>query len=439
LGEKGYFSIAGLNNSGKTTVLQWLLTQSKNSIYIPAERGTVGPTLHSGILPLNQYVDAFKSTASGAPLDTAQFGHGRVSYGSTVQVAQMNSYLECLLPSMVRDNGITDSITELRDYVKRFLLGESINDKSDELLIDNRPITQMGTGARSVLMIIMALIHPDYTTVLIDEPELFLEPRLQKALRDLFIQKGLEKRIVAATHSHLFLNRAEDQYDHNFYFDDATDTTTNLNVTTTKTDLRDLTFRLLGASFDDLMLPENYLVVEGGSDYIFLSKVAQLIDSVKATKLQIAYVQGIQNAPPSVNAIVEMIRPFYAEESVYSERVVCLIDEPKNKDEERSAAEIERCLNKADNQRFFKLGKDKSGEALDLEKAIPESLYSQTVYEKLHVLAEIERLKKDHKKLGTYKEEVAAALANALKREDLDMNDFSVIRMAVEKALEPID
>jgi len=439
LGEKGYFSIAGLNNSGKTTVLQWLLAQSQNSIYIPAERGTVRPTLDSGILPLNQYVEAFKTQVSGAPLDTAQFGHGRVGYGGSVQIAQMNSYMECLLPSMIRDKGITDSITELRDYVKQFLLGESVNDRSDELLIDNRPITQMGTGARSLLMVIMALIHPDYTTLLIDEPELFLEPRLQKALRDLFMQKATEKRIVAATHSHLFLNRAEDQYDHNFYFDDATDTITNLKVTTIKTDLRDLTFKLLGASFSDLMLPENYLVVEGGSDYIFLSRVAQLIDSVKAAKLQIAYVQGIQNALPSVNAIAEMIRPYYAEESIYSERIVCLIDEPNNKDEERSAAEIERRLNKADNQRFFKLGKDQSGEALDLEKAIPESLYSQTVYEKSHVLAEIERLKKDHKKLGTYKEEVAAELANALKREDLDTNELNVIRMAVEKALEPID
>ena len=85
------------------------------------------------------------------------------------------------------------------------------------------------------------------------------------------------------------------------------------------------------------------------------------------------------------------------------------------------------------------MGKDQSGEALDLEKAIPESLYSQTEYEKSQVLAEIERLKKDRTKLGAYKEEVATALANALKREDLDTNEFSVIRMAVEKALEPID
>src|SRR5260370_17929595 len=149
--------------------------------------------------------------------------------------------MEWVSPWKICDKGISDLITELGQYVKQLLLGERVNDKNDQLLIDNRTITQMGTGARSLLMIIMALIHPDYTIVLIDEPELFLEPRLQKALRDLFMQKAKEKRIVAATHSHLFLNRAEDQYDHNFYFDDVTDTTTNLKVTTTKTDLRDLT------------------------------------------------------------------------------------------------------------------------------------------------------------------------------------------------------
>jgi len=106
LGEKGYFSIAGLNNSGKTTVLQWLLAQLQHSIYIPAERGTVRPTLDSGILPLNQYVEAFKTQASGGPLDTAHLGQGRVGYGGSVQINQMNSYLECLLPSMIRDKGL---------------------------------------------------------------------------------------------------------------------------------------------------------------------------------------------------------------------------------------------------------------------------------------------------------------------------------------------
>src|SRR2546430_5231764 len=120
LGEKGYFSIAGLNNSGKTTVLQWLLVQSQNSIYIPAERGIVRPTLDSGTLQLRQYVDTFRNRVSSGPLDTVQFGRGSVSFGSSAQVREIDSYSECLLSSMIRDKGITDSITELGQYVKQF-------------------------------------------------------------------------------------------------------------------------------------------------------------------------------------------------------------------------------------------------------------------------------------------------------------------------------
>ena len=97
-------------------------------------------------------------------------------------------------------------------------------------------------------------------------------------------------------------------------------------------------------------------------------------------------------------------------------------------------------MNTEDSQRFFTLGRDQSGEKLDsIEKAIPQCLYDRTTYNKPQVLVEIERLKKDFKKLGKYKEEVATALANALKQEDLDVCELKIFRMAVEKALEPIN
>jgi hypothetical protein len=52
-----------------------------------------------------------------------------------------------------------------------------------------------------------------------------------------------------------------------------------------------------------------------------MSKVMQLIETDRASKVQITYVQGIQNIPPSINAISEMIRPYYAEDSVYKKRL----------------------------------------------------------------------------------------------------------------------
>src|ERR1051326_2511563 len=206
LSDKGYFTIAGLNNSGKTTVLQWLSMNAQNSIYLPAERGIVRPTFNSSTIPLKQYVDAFRNRIAGGPLDAAELSSGSTPRGGGFTYEEVNSYSQGLLPSMMRSKGIKRSTTELEQYVRQFLLGDEVDDQEDQLLIDKRSITQMGTGARSLLLVIMALIHPGYITILIDEPELFLEPRLQKALRDLFVEKATEKRIVVATHSHLFLN-----------------------------------------------------------------------------------------------------------------------------------------------------------------------------------------------------------------------------------------
>jgi hypothetical protein len=439
IGKQGYFSVSGLNNAGKSTILQWLFSQSPNSLYIPAERGVVQPTIGSGTLGLGQYVNTFKANVQSAPLDVRQLGSGGVAFGTSVRFAEMNGYNECLLPSMIRDKGITTSITELAEYVKSFSLGEQVNDRNDDLLIDNRSITQMGTGARSLLMIIMALIHPDYTTILIDEPELFLEPRAQKALRGLLIQKGAEKRIVVATHSHLFLNRIKDQYEHNFYLDNDVSTSTTLKKTSNKSDLRNLTFKLLGASFDDLMLPENYLIVEGAGDSVVMTKVLELIDTEKAAKIQVAYAQGIQNAPTSVNAISEMVRPYYAEDSIYRDRIVCLIDEPVNRQEENKAAEIERNLNTDSDKRFFKLGTNPSGDKLYLESAIPEAVYERTSYNKSEVITEIARLKRDKKQLDIYKTEVTNALAESLTADDLSLDDMKVFKEAAKKAIKPIE
>jgi predicted ATPase len=64
-----------------------------------------------------------------------------------------------------------------------------------------------GSGLRGLLPILAALTHPNIQVVLIDEPEISLEPRLQKVLRDVLVEKSEQKVIVIATHSHLFLHR----------------------------------------------------------------------------------------------------------------------------------------------------------------------------------------------------------------------------------------
>lgn len=65
-----------------------------------------------------------------------------------------------------------------------------------------------GTGVRGLYPIVAALTDPELRAILIDEPELSLEPTLQRALRDVLVEHANSGRaVIVSTHSHLFLDR----------------------------------------------------------------------------------------------------------------------------------------------------------------------------------------------------------------------------------------
>lgn len=440
LPEKGFITFSGLNNAGKSTLLQWLFGRTNESIYIPAERGLVRPTTDSGLPAIDQFVDSFRSQVREQPLNSAQMSFGSMAHGVSFAPNEVQGYTQALLAALARSKGLVSSFTELRQYVADFGLGSSIDTHNDSILIDSQPISQLGTGARSLLTIILAIIHPSYKTILVDEPELFLEPRNQKLLVAFFREFSDKKRIIVATHSHLFLNRKEGEYGHNFYLPIETSGDFSIKSVKEKGELRELTFNLLGASFDDLMLPENYLVVEGDSDKVFMEKVLRLLGREKAQKVQIIFAQGIINTSNVVKAVREMIRPFYAEDSAYKSRVVCLVDGPKNKDEIKTIAGLEKVLNNISGNRCFTLGNDNTtGDALDLESVVPDEVYTRAGLVKDEVAQEISRLAGNHSDLGVYKSKIAERLSEQLQESDLDISDFAIIKDVALKTLEPVD
>lgn len=64
-----------------------------------------------------------------------------------------------------------------------------------------------GSGLQSILAILAALTDDYIKMVLIDEPETYLHPELQKKLRELFYEASKEKQIILATHSNVFINK----------------------------------------------------------------------------------------------------------------------------------------------------------------------------------------------------------------------------------------
>lgn len=425
----GYYTISGVNNAGKSTILQWLFSRIGNSIYIPSERGLVEGSMGSGTPRIQNLITQFRQVITANPMNTQLLLTGN---------QDQKNYIPSLTPALSRI-GIKKSLNELDRYLADFNLGSTAEtNNQDFLLIDGKEITTFGTGARSLITIMLALIHEEYQTILIDEPELFLEPRTQKRLKDLLIEKGKNKRIIVASHSHLFLDKSTTNYSNNFYISNDENEMVALKKIKTKSDLRDLTFRLLGASFDDLMLPENYLVVEGESDKIILEKILQLLNSEKSQQIQVVFSQGLGNAPATINAIAEMVRPFLAEESVYRDRIVCLLDCPKNINEEKAVQVISKIIDKDGINRLFVLGKDKNGSPNDLEHILPDSLYNDSGLDKSKVLENIATLsvKKDnHSELGKYKCEVAQRIADTLIEDHLKKDELSILVNAANQVL----
>ena len=83
------------------------------------------------------------------------------------------------------------------------------------LKIDGRKISQQGSGSRAVLTLLVRLLDPALPKIAIDEPEIGVEPQIQKKLFELIAKVSKaeddlpKKQIFLATHSHLFLDKRE--------------------------------------------------------------------------------------------------------------------------------------------------------------------------------------------------------------------------------------
>ena len=114
----------------------------------------------------------------------------------------------------------------------------------------------------------------DYETVLIDEPEIGLNPKLQNALASTLFDSGEraklfppDKTFVICTHSHVFLDRANIQ--NNFWLDRQGKHVTVRQIRS-MSEWHALQLKLLGNDLRSLFLPEAIVLVEGPSEQLFL-------------------------------------------------------------------------------------------------------------------------------------------------------------------------
>jgi predicted ATP-dependent endonuclease of OLD family len=284
--------------------------------------------------------------------------------------------------------------------------------------IDNININKHGSGLRCVIPILAALTSDHIDVIIIDEPELSLEARIQKVLKDILIESG--KTIVVATQSHLFLNRKK--LESNFIV--TNEGNTKIKQLGSENDLLDLTYNLLGNSLADLYFPSNFLIVEGVSDQIICEKIMDLLN-IESRKVKVISAKGIDNIGPSYQAIKNTLIPLIVNTppSPYSDKVTVLVDTYHDK---KHLDELERNLK----DRFFVLDQQ------SIEEYIPEIIYAKAGMDKEKKLLEITNNKSDFDKLNKIKKDISVAIVSVL--EEVDLKYVPIIVKAIKTAEEKI-
>lgn len=194
------------------------------------------------------------------------------------------------------------------------------------------PVEQ-GTGARAVLPIIIQLFNPNLDVLAIDEPEFGLEPKMQKLIFNA-IKDSTEgrngfplKRVLVATHSHLFLDREEARNNFSVQKLDGGLVIKQLNESI---ELQEATYNLLGCNPSDLFFPSNIVIVEGRSDEIFLKavyKVGKASGYFNSDNLAFHFLDGYEKLSYAPEAIIQMLKT-QAYSPVYKEKICGLFDKP---------------------------------------------------------------------------------------------------------------
>jgi AAA domain, putative AbiEii toxin, Type IV TA system len=405
-----YIVLVGANNTAKTSILQAIFkkyyplnnpqARAEMCLILP-ERIFVDTTIQPGNRNLEQYNNELAGT----------IGNNNRSY----QLYQGPSSNE--LPRLLLNHtDLYAQIGKLNDLMEYLGLNQFRIQNTMDITFDQIQVAFQGSGLRSIFAILAALTDDAIILLLIDEPEISLEPGLQKHLRDLLYDASKEKLIVLTTHSPLFLNRNDFRSN---YIVKKEQGEVSISRVSTEPELYEITFKMLGSSVEDLFFPRNFLVVEGATDQIIVNKVMEL-KGIDRAKLKVVSASGVDNVHAVVSAIYNALLPLILSDSPYKNTVVALIDKPRD----TSSSNYLKIANDL-SDRLFELTE------FSLEEYLPEDLYARCGRVKAEDLREIAKTR-DRIQKKMLKTEIATAIASILN--EADLKDIQIIANAADKA-----
>lgn len=210
--------------------------------------------------------------------------------------------------------------------------------KSFETSVDDGIETtaaEKGDGMQRALMLSILQAYADFRKenedigksflFFIDEAELHLHPKAQRNLKNVLLSIAKDgDQVFLNTHSSVLV--VDEQDTQSIFKVEKVQQQTGI-VKTEKSDKPNIVFDLLGGTPADLLLPRNFLIVEGKCELIVISGVIARYYGDKP-EIQIVQANGdLVQSERSINAIEQAFKPL--ERSLYGDKTVILVDKPK--------------------------------------------------------------------------------------------------------------
>ncbi|MGN6265790.1 MAG: ATP-dependent nuclease [Ginsengibacter sp.] len=275
----------------------------------------------STILETNQQYQEFQSKFSELfEDDKSQIKTEFEAMGNKVKIHLQKQFPDCTKVSF------EVSAPAFDDLLKNF---ETSIDDGVETSAEEK-----GDGMQRALMLAIIQAYADFRKqnddlgksflFFIDEAELHLHPTAQRNLKNvLHTLSQRTDQVFINTHSSVFV---ADNYPQQSVFKvEKTNGETEIEFVT-DFEKPYIVFDLLGGSPSDLLLPRNFIIVEGQSEFELFTRVIKRFYADKPS-IQIIKANGdIDQAERTINAIEKVFTPLNA--SIYKNKTVILLDQP---------------------------------------------------------------------------------------------------------------
>jgi len=244
--------------------------------------------------------------------------------------AQVEIYLQKQFPDGTKVRfGVNPP--EFSDLLKSF---DTIVDDGVETKAEDK-----GDGMQRAIMLSIIQAFADYRKkqigggtflFMIDEAELHLHPSAQRALKRALLDICESDQVLLNTHSSVLV--VENNEKQKIFKVQKSNKITSI-IEADDSDKVNIIFDLLGGSPADLLLPKNFLIVEGKSDYEFTNTIIKRFYKEEFHGIKILFAGGdIIEQEQSLLAVHKVFVPLATSENpIYKLKAVILIDKPNDK------------------------------------------------------------------------------------------------------------